>query len=119
MRISDWSSDVCSSDLPDNASLFINIGTTTEQVANALLDHKGLRVITNNLNVANILGGKLDFEVIVAGGVVRSRDRGIVGEASLDTIPQLKFDFATIRISGITKERPLLTFDYHEHHATP
>ena len=40
--------------IPDNASLFINIGTTTEEVAKALRDHKNLRVITNNLNVARI-----------------------------------------------------------------
>jgi hypothetical protein len=39
--------------IPDNASLFINIGTTTEAVSKALLDHKGLMVITNNINVAN------------------------------------------------------------------
>ena len=34
--------------IPDNASLFINIGTTTEAVSKALLDHEGLMVITNN-----------------------------------------------------------------------
>ncbi|TIP77278.1 MAG: DeoR/GlpR transcriptional regulator, partial [Mesorhizobium sp.] len=39
--------------IPDNASLFINIGTTTESVSKALLDHAGLMVITNNINVAN------------------------------------------------------------------
>ena len=49
--------------IPDHASLFINIGTTTEEVAKALLDHAGLRVITNNLNVANIMSGNPDFEV--------------------------------------------------------
>src|SRR3546814_12362594 len=73
---------VLAAEIPDNASLFINIGTTTEQVANALVDHKGLRVIPNNLNVANILGGKPDFAVIVAGGCVRSRPRGHVGTAT-------------------------------------
>ena len=40
--------------IPDGASLFINIGTTTEAVSKALLDHKGLMVITNNINVAKI-----------------------------------------------------------------
>ena len=43
--------------IPDQASLFLNIGTTTEEVARALLSHKGLRVITNNLNVAGIMSG--------------------------------------------------------------
>jgi len=101
-------------EIPDNASLFINIGTTTEEVAKALVDHKGLRVITNNLNVANILGGKPDFEVIVTGGLVRSRDRGIVGEASIDTIQQFKVDFGIIGISGIDEDGTLLDFDYRE-----
>ena len=66
--------------IPDNASLFINIGTTTEEVAKALRDHKNLRVITNNLNVASLLCDNPNFEVIVAGGVVRT-DRGVIGES--------------------------------------
>src|SRR5690606_40237701 len=35
--------------IPNDASLFINIGTTTEAVSQALLDHAGLLVITNNI----------------------------------------------------------------------
>lgn len=100
--------------VPNHASLFINIGTTTEEVARALLDHSGLRVITNNLNVAAILSGQADFEVIVAGGLVRSRDRGIIGPATLDTIRQFKTDFGIIGISGIDDSGTLLDFDYQE-----
>ncbi len=101
-------------EIPDNASLFINIGTTTEEVAKALMDHAGLRVITNNLNVAGIMSGKQDFEVILAGGLVRARDRGIVGEATIDLIRQFKVDYGVIGISGIDAEGELLDFDYRE-----
>ncbi|MDH3792585.1 MAG: DeoR family transcriptional regulator [Rhodospirillales bacterium] len=100
--------------IPDHASLFINIGTTTEEVAKALMDHAGLRIITNNLNVAGIMSGKSEFEVIVAGGVVRPRDRGIVGEATIDLIRQFKVDIGIIGISGIDNEGELLDFDYRE-----
>ncbi len=100
--------------VPDRASLFINIGTTNEEVARALMAHKGLHVITNNLNVAGILSGNPDFEVIVAGGVVRARDRGIVGEAALDLIGQFKVDIGVIGISGIDADGSLLDFDYRE-----
>jgi len=41
--------------IPDEASLYITLGTTAEAVAAALRDHRGLRVITNNLNVAMVL----------------------------------------------------------------
>jgi len=100
--------------IPDDASLFINIGTTTEEVARALLGHRGLRVITNNLHVASILSQNEGFEVIVAGGVVRSRDRGIVGETTIDFLGQFKVDFGIIGISGIDADGSLLDFDHRE-----
>jgi DeoR family glycerol-3-phosphate regulon repressor len=100
--------------IPDHASLFINLGTTTEEVAKALLHHRGLHVITNNLHVAALLSGKQDFQVIVAGGVVRPRDRGIVGEAAIDLIRQFRVDYGVIGISGIDLDGTLLDFDYQE-----
>ncbi len=100
--------------IPDRASLFINIGTTTEEVAKALLGHRELRVITNNLNVASILAANPDFEVIIAGGYVRNRDRGVIGEATIDFINQFKVDIAVIGISGIDEDGALLDYDYRE-----
>ncbi|MEL0636642.1 DeoR/GlpR family transcriptional regulator [Marinomonas sp. TI.3.20] len=102
-------------EIPNNASLFINIGTTTETVARALLNHQGLQVITNNLNVAAILSGKEDFTVIIAGGTVRSRDGGVMGEATIDFISQFRVDYGIIGISGIDpNDGSLLDYDYQE-----
>jgi len=100
--------------VPHGCSMILNIGTTTEAVAQALLQHQGLRVITNNLNVAAILSGNPDCEVIVAGGVVRSRDRGIVGEATVDFIRQFRVDIGLIGISGIEADGSLRDYDYRE-----
>jgi DeoR family glycerol-3-phosphate regulon repressor len=100
--------------LPEHCSVIINIGTTTEAIARELLDHRGLRVITNNLNVAAILSDNPHCEVIVAGGVVRRRDRGIVGEVTVDFIQQFKVDFALIGISAIEADGTLRDFDYLE-----
>jgi len=101
-------------EVPDGSSLIINIGTTTEAVARELLQHRGLRVITNNLNVAAILSANADFEVIVAGGVVRGRDQGIVGEATVDFMRQFRVDIGLIGISGIEADGSLRDFDYRE-----
>jgi DeoR family glycerol-3-phosphate regulon repressor len=99
--------------IPNNVSLFINIGTTTEEVAKALRGHRKLRVITNNLNVAGLLCGNAEFEVIVAGGVVRG-DRGVIGESTIDFVRQFKVDYGIIGISGIDEDGTLLDFDYRE-----
>ncbi len=96
------------------SSLLINIGTTTEEVARALLHHTGLHIVTNNLNGATILAGQPGCEVIVAGGVVRGRDRGIVGEATVDFIRQFKVDIGIIGISSIEPDGTLRDFDPRE-----
>lgn len=100
--------------IPDSASLFINIGTTTEAVAQAMLQHRGLMAITNNLNVASLMRGYSQIEVIVAGGLVRHSDGGIVGEAAVDFIRQFKVDFAVIGASAIDADGALLDYDYRE-----
>lgn len=100
--------------VPTGCSLIINIGTTTEAIARELLHHRGLRVITNNLNVAAILSDNPDCEVIVAGGIVRARDRGIVGEMTIDFIKQFKVDIGVIGISGIESDGTLRDFDFRE-----
>ena len=100
--------------IPDNSSLLINIGTTTEQVAGALREKRGIMVITNNINVVNILRDAPDIEVIVAGGVVRHSDGGIVGEVTVDFIRQFKMDYAVIGVSAIDEDGSLLDYDYRE-----
>jgi len=100
--------------IPNNCSLFINIGTTTEEVARALGDHQGLMVITNNLNVAQLLRGQPHIEVIVAGGVLRHSDGGVVGEAAVEFIRQFKVDFAVMGVSGIDTDGSLLDYDFRE-----
>ena len=69
---------LCAAEIPNDCSLFINIGTTTEAVARELLGHRNIMAITNNLNVANILAENEDCEVVVAGG--RDRRSGHPGE---------------------------------------
>lgn len=100
--------------IPDNASLFLNIGTTTEAVARALLGHKNLKVVTNNLNVANILAGNRSCEVIVAGGVLRRSDGGLVGDLAALAIERFKVDLAIIGASAIDPDGDLLDFDAEE-----
>jgi DeoR family transcriptional regulator, glycerol-3-phosphate regulon repressor len=100
--------------IPNRASLFINIGTTTEEVAKALKNHDDLLVITNNLNVATLLYPNPRIEVIIAGGPVRQLDGAVVGEAVVQFFQQFKVDFAIIGVSAIDQDGTLLDFDYRE-----
>ncbi|MDB6178894.1 DeoR/GlpR family DNA-binding transcription regulator [Paracoccus sp. Z330] len=104
----------CASQIPDNSSIILNLGTTTEAVARELMSHRNLTVITNNMNVANILVGNESCDIMVAGGALRRSDGGLVGDLTTDFMAQFKPDFAIIGTSALDSDGDLLDFDMEE-----
>src|SRR5258705_12839063 len=90
--------------IPNGCSLFINIGTTTEEVASALTSHEDLLVITNNLNAAMLLYRHPRIEVIVAGGAVRRADCAVIGSAAIHPTRPFQSALAIHRASPIDEE---------------
>ncbi|MBN3536848.1 MULTISPECIES: DeoR/GlpR family DNA-binding transcription regulator [Sphingomonadaceae] len=100
--------------IPNGVSLFINIGTTTEAVANHLVHHRDLMVISNNLNVVDILADRDGIDMVVVGGQVRRHDRAVVGALAMNFIRAFKVDYALIGISAIDPDGSLLDFAVDE-----
>lgn len=104
----------CAAQIPNDISLFLNIGTSTEAVAEELLHHQNLMIVTNNMNVANILANNAACEIIVTGGALRRSDGGLVGTLATETILKFKFDLAVIGCSALDRDGDLLDFDIQE-----
>ena len=104
----------CAAQIPNGISLFLNIGTSTEAVARELLHHEHLMVVTNNMNVANILVANPTCEILVTGGQLRRSDGGLIGNLAAETIRQFKFDLAVIGCSALDRDGDLLDFDIRE-----
>lgn len=100
--------------IPNGASLFIDIGTTTEAVASALVNHRSLRVVTNHIGVAAILSGRTDFEITLAGGTVRKRDQAVTGEATVEFLQRYKVAYGIFGIGTIDDDGDLLDYDYRD-----
>ncbi|MEL7213766.1 MAG: DeoR/GlpR family DNA-binding transcription regulator [Pseudomonadota bacterium] len=114
MTAKDQVAQGCAAHIPNDASVFLNIGTSTEAVARALRGHSNLMVMTNNINVANILSGNSDCEVIVTGGALRKSDGGLVGPLTMRSVETFKFDIAVIGCSALDAEGDILDFDMQE-----
>lgn len=106
--------EVCSQLIPDGASLFLNIGTTTEAVAQSLRSHVDLLVVTNNMNVATIVSPYPECELVLTGGNYRRSDGGLTGALTVQTIQAFKFDIAVIGCSALDADGDLLDFDISE-----
>ncbi len=104
----------CAAAIPDNSSIILNLGTTTEAVARELLGHRNITVVTNNMNVANILLGNPGCDIMVAGGALRRSDGGLVGDLTSQFFGQFKVDFAVIGASALDPDGDLLDFDLAE-----
>ena len=104
----------CSKRIPNDCAVFLNIGTTTEAVATELLNHEGLLVVTNNVNIAIILSANKQIDVVVTGGQLRRSDGGLTGSIAQNSIQQFRFDHAVIGCSALRKNGDLMDFDMQE-----
>ncbi|MGV6847324.1 MAG: DeoR/GlpR family DNA-binding transcription regulator [Marinibacterium sp.] len=100
--------------IPDGSSVTLNIGTTTEQVAQALLGHSDLMVMSNNINIINQLSGGRTRDLVMVGGSVRQSDGAVVGEDAVEFISRYKVDYAVIGASALDPDGDVLDFDPQE-----
>lgn len=104
----------CASRLPNDCSVFLNIGTTTEAVAAELARHSGLLVVTNNMNIVSRLAENPDIDVVITGGDLRKTDGGLVGAIARETVSRFRFDYAVIGCSALHAHGDILDFDTRE-----
>src|SRR3546814_7769468 len=92
MRISDWSSDVCSSDLDAVARADVLVPTLTDEIDAALIGKAGpqLKLIANFGNGVD----HLDLKAARAHGIVATNTPGVLTD---DTADMTKIGRATCR----------------------
>lgn len=96
--------------IPSGASLAFSIGTTPEVVAQALLQHTDLRIITNNLNIAMLAAANQSFEITIAGGRLRNDDRDVISHRAEKLFSMYKVDFGIFGVAGVDEDGVLLDF---------
>lgn len=101
-------------EVPEFASLFFGIGTTPEACAQALCERQGLRVMTNNLNVALAFSRSPSAEVIIAGGKLRSPDHDVIGGEASGFFDRFSVDIGIYGAGAVDESGTLLDFNHDE-----
>ena len=94
--------------IPNNIALMINAGTTTQAVSKELKYHAGLKIVTDNVSIANNLRIYQGLEIMVPAGIVRGSDGAILGETAVDFIRMFRADIAIIGTAAISSDGALL-----------
>ncbi len=89
--------------IPDGASVLLDAGTTTEQIAVALHDRSGLTVITNGLNIIVHLADASELVAVSTGGTINTITRCFVGFHAEQFLSQFHVDLAFVSAGGVTE----------------
>lgn len=95
----------------DGDSIVINTGTSTLELANELVSKSNLTVITNSVDVANVIVENESNEVYLAGGRLRKGGRGLSGDATCEFISRFQVDKVFLSIGGIAQSSGVT--EYH------
>lgn len=101
-------------EIPNNSSLFFSIGTSPEIVAKELLNHKNLKIFTNNINVALTCCDNPTFEITLNGGKLRNKNRDILDSNIDKFFSKYSVDFGIFGVGAIEEDGSLLDFTNEE-----
>ncbi len=96
----------------DGSSVGLTGGTTTTEVARALVERQRVTVVTNALNIASELAVRPNLKLVVTGGVARSESYELVGPIAETSLEGLNLDVVFVGVDGISPAAGLTT--HHE-----
>lgn len=100
--------------IPNNSSIILNAGTTTEAAIPHLEHHLGLKIVTDSVHLADKLRHFSGIEVMIPAGVIRGADGVVLGDSAVEFIRQFRADFAIVGTAAIATDGALLDYDLRE-----
>lgn len=98
----------------ENDTIILDSGTTTAEIAKSLDEFRNITIITNALNIINILVGKANINLVIPGGVLRQNSMSMVGPIAEKTLRGFYVDKAFISADGFDTHQGLFTPNIEE-----
>lgn len=93
--------------IADGDSIILDSGSTTTEIAKNLNGKQDLKIITNALNIALLVGSNPSFELMVTGGDFKAPTLSLTGEKAAVFFEQIHVDKLFLATGGISPEDEL------------
>ena len=100
--------------IKNGESLFLDVGSTTAFIAQALQNHQDLYIVTNSTTVAQMLTGRNNNRVFLAGGELRALDGAAFGQDALGFINKFNVKYAVLSVAAINARSGFMLYDIEE-----
>ena len=95
----------CVNLISEGSAVFIDCGSTTKELAEALSQKKNIVVMTNSLPVINILSTVKDIKLITVPGIFIEKTQGFSGQMTSRFIREFKIDVLFLGAEGFDISR--------------
>lgn len=95
----------------DGMCLFLDVGSTTSFVAEALRPRHRLIAVTNSIRAAEVLANHNDNRVFLTGGELGGEERGAYGPMAEAALRGFAFDLAILSANGLTEKSGFTVFN--------
>jgi DeoR/GlpR family transcriptional regulator of sugar metabolism len=97
-------------------SVILDCGATTTELARNLLDRKNLRIVTNALNIAILLGAEPSNRVMLTGGLFKAETIAVSGEKASTFFEGMFVDKLFLAAGGVSVESGISYPDFIDLH---
>lgn len=97
--------------LRENETVFLDVGTTTNEMAKAIPRDLPITAITSSLLIAMELATKPAVKTIVTGGVIRQGEMSLIGPRAQASFADLNIDAVFMGVAGISDTKGLTEYN--------
>ena len=99
----------CASLVKEGNAIYLDSGSTTKSIAEALLERQNIAVLTHSLPVMNILANARHLQLISIPGIYDANTKGFFGDMACRMIQNFQIDIAFLGISAIDAESGIMS----------
>ena len=106
--------EYCAQQIPEGSAVYLDNGSTTVEIADALRGKQNIAVLSHSLPVLNILSHAKNIQLISVSGIYEPRAKGFFGDLALRMLRQLRIDIAFLGVTAVDAEDGVMSAVFYE-----
>ena len=106
--------EYCAQQIPEGSAVYLDNGSTTLEIADALRGKQNIAVLSHSLPVLNILSHAKNIQLISVSGIYEPRAKGFFGDLALRMLRQFRIDIAFLGVTAVDAEDGVMSAVFYE-----
>lgn len=106
--------ECCAQQIPEGSAVYLDNGSTTLEIADALRGKKNIAVLSHSLPVLNILSNAKSIQLISVSGIYEPRAKGFFGDLAVRMLRQFRIDIAFLGVTAVSLEDGVMSALFFE-----